>query len=252
MLDVIKIYAMTENEFDYLCALTFGRDVSLFSDKIKHICAESFWVKDGAITAAGLGALNAYRVASVIITVSGGKLLIDHGEALVARLIKQAFDAGIANIIIVTDAKSSIQFQRLLHSEFGESETRVSVMELGAFTSMAGAILGSSYVVSGNLRFAHNPFSHYEYESYYLCLYSDEWRDEYFVKSVDSQNYILSMARYGERGWRTTGLVYVSRDLSQAMSHFETERGWELIIAKHIESLSIKKKECTAGELKEF
>lgn len=244
--------AMTENEFDYLCALTKEADTSAFSDKTKLSCAEYFWVKDGALTASGLGSLNGFRAASVIITVANGKLIMDQGEALVARLIKQAFDAGIDNVIVVSDAKSSIQFQRLLHSEFGEDETRVSVMEVGAFTLMAGAILGSSYVVSGNLRFCHNPFSHYEYESYFLCVYSDEWLDKYFVKKVDSQNYILKFSRYGEKGWRTAGLMYISRNLSQSLSKFKSESGWEPIVAKHIEELAIKKKECPKGELIQF
>ncbi|MBP5284382.1 MAG: NTP transferase domain-containing protein, partial [Treponema sp.] len=188
---------MTEQEFDYLMAVRRKEDVSTFNKDTVLACTKAGWVKNNKVTDDGMTALAPYKVDNAIIMAAGRSrrcmplsnylpkgLFEIKGDTMVERQIKQLHDAGIKEIILVVGYlkeryyEMAKKYPELIVIDNTEWEEKNNMSSLYA----AKDYIKSSYICCSDNWFAHNVYRDYVYDSYYGCLYSDEFCNEYCVK----------------------------------------------------------------------
>lgn len=267
---------MTEQEFDYLMALRRKEDVTSFNKDTILACEKAGWVKNKTVTDDGMAALAPYKVDNAIIMAAGRSrrcmplsnylpkgLFEIKGDTMVEREIKQLHDAGIKEIVLVVGYlkeryyEMAKKYPELIVIDNTEWQDKNNMSSLYA----AKDYLKSSYVCCSDNWFAHNVFRDYVYDSYYGCLYSDEFCDEYCVKGLDNQGYMTEVKKGGEKAWYTIGEAFFSKSFSEKFvdlmvrEYYDPEMKymlWDDFQIKHIKELLMKIKRYDDAECKEF
>lgn len=267
---------MTEQEFNYLYAIYKKEDISRFTTDVKLSCTKNGWIKDDKLTDAAFAALAPYKVDNAIIMAAGRSrrcmplsnylpkgLFEIKGETMVERQIKQLRDAGVNQIILV------VGYLKEKYYEMQEKYKDVIIIdntewaEKNNISSLYAAkdYLKNSYICCSDNWFAHNVYKDYVYDSYYACKYTDQFIDEYCVKSVDKNGYMTSVKKGGEKAWYTIGEAFFTNDFSKKFCDYMVKEYydpevkymlWDDFQIRHIEDLKLKVKHYDEEECKEF
>lgn len=267
---------MTEHEFDYLMAVRRKEDTATFSHDTVLACTKAGWVKNNMVTDDGMAALAPYKVDNAIIMAAGRSrrcmplsnylpkgLFEIKGDTMVERQIKQLHDAGIKEIILVVGYlkeryyEMARKYPDLIVIDNTEWEEKNNMSSLYA----AREHIRASYICCSDNWFAHNVYRDYVYDSYYGCLYSDEFCNEYCVRGLDDRGYMTEVKKGGEKSWYTIGEAFFSRSFSQKFvdlmvkEYYDPEMKymlWDDFQIKHIGELLMKIRRYDDNECKEF
>jgi len=181
------------------------------------------------LTAAGLTALEKYRVDNAVILAAGAStrfiplsleqpkgLYEVKGEKLIERQICQLREAGITDITVVLGYKKEMFFY--LGEKYG-----VKFIENDAFNVknnieslyLARHELKNTYICVCDSYFAENPFNKYEYATFYAGHSVTEATNEMYV-DTDSDGRILKMEKDRSEGQVVLGHSYWQEDFSRA------------------------------------
>lgn len=267
---------MTEKEFDVLYAAHKGSDFPPSAAETVFMCEKNGWLSSGKVTEAGYEALAPYKVDNAIIMAAGRSrrcmplsnylpkgLFEIKGDTMVERQIKQLHDAGISQIILVVGYlkekyyEMAKKYKNLIVIDNTEWQEKNNISSLYA----AREYLGNSYICCSDNWFAHNVYRDYVYDSYYACKYTDEFIDEYCVKSTDRDGYMTCVKKGGEKCWYTIGEAFFSREFSRKFTELMVKEYydpevkymlWDDFQIRHIDELKLKVKGYSDGECKEF
>ena len=267
---------MTEKEFDLLYAAHKGKELAQFSKDTLFMCEKNGWLKSGKLTESGYEALSPYKVDNAIIMAAGRSrrcmplsnylpkgLFEIKGDTMVERQIKQLHDAGIKQIIIVVGYlkekyyEMAKKYKDLIVIDNTEWEEKNNISSIYA----AKDYLKNSYICCSDDWFAHNVYCDYVYDSYYACKYTDEFLDEYCVKSTDKEGYMTSVKKGGEKCWYTIGEAFFNKEFSakfvdyMVKEYYDPEVKymlWDDFQIRHIDDLKLKVKGYSDDECKEF
>ena len=267
---------MTEKEFDLLYAAHKGKELAQFSKDTLFMCEKNGWLKSGKLTESGSEALSPYKVDNAIIMAAGRSrrcmplsnylpkgLFEIKGDTMVERQIKQLHDAGIKQIIIVVGYlkekyyEMAKKYKDLIVIDNTEWEEKNNISSIYA----AKDYLKNSYICCSDNWFAHNVYCDYVYDSYYACKYTDEFLDEYCVKSTDKEGYMTSVKKGGEKCWYTIGEAFFNKEFSakfvdyMVKEYYDPEVKymlWDDFQIRHIDDLKLKVKGYSDDECKEF
>ena len=267
---------MTEKEFDLLYAAHKGKELAQFSKDTLFMCEKNGWLKSGKLTESGYEALSPYKVDNAIIMAAGRSrrcmplsnylpkgLFEIKGDTMVERQIKQLHDAGIKQIIIVVGYlkekyyEMAKKYKDLIVIDNTEWEEKNNISSIYA----AKDYLKNSYICCSDNWFAHNVYCDYVYDSYYACKYTDEFLDEYCVKSTDKEGYMTSVKKGGEKCWYTIGEAFFNKEFSakfvdyMVKEYYDPEVKymlWDDFQIRHIDDLKLKVKGYSEDECKEF
>lgn len=271
---------MTESEFNYLLAIHRGDDTSQVPSDVRLSVEKNGWVSCAngtiSVTQAGYNELAPYKVDNAIIMAAGRSrrcmplsnylpkgLFEIKGDTMVERQIKQLHDAGVQNIILVAGYlkeqyhKLEGKYKNLIIIDNDEWEDKNNLFSLW----VARDYLKNSYICCSDNYFAHNVFRDYVYDSYYACKYSDDFCDEYCVKSLDKNGYMTKVKKGGEKAWYTIGEAFFSESFSEKFKELLTEELydpelkymlWDDFQIRHIDVLKMKIKHYADDECKEF
>lgn len=263
---------MTEKEFYLLYAAHKGKELAQFSKDTLFMCEKNGWLKSGKLTESGYEALSPYKVDNAIIMAAGrSRRCMPLSNYLPKGLfeikgdsqIKQLHDAGIKQIIIVVGYlkekyyEMAKKYKDLIVIDNTEWEEKNNISSIYA----AKDYLKNSYICCNDNWFAHNVYCDYVYDSYYACKYTDEFLDEYCVKSTDKEGYMTSVKKGGEKCWYTIGEAFFNKEFSakfvdyMVKEYYDPEVKymlWDDFQIRHIDDLKLKVKGYSDDECKEF
>ena len=242
---------------------------------MKSLRAQGFVDEVGAITKAGIEALEPYKVNNAVIMAAGmssrfAPISFEHpkgrfrvrGEILIERQIRQLKDAGIHDIIVVVGYKKEDFFY--LEDKFG---VKIVVNDAYATRNNNSTIkkveehLGNTYICSSDNYFVENPFEGYVYGSYYSSVYHEGYIDEYCLETKGRNEVIVGACFGGSNAWITLGHAYWDRTfaakfieiLDSVYENAETAgKLWEDIYVEHIDELPMRIRKYPPGVIWEF
>lgn len=184
------------------------------------------------------------------------------GERMIDRQIEQLKTAGIDQIIVVTGYKH--EMYEYLKDKYGviliynDDYNRYNNI---ASLYAAKDYLANSYILCCDNYYVENVFHRYVYDSYYSCIYSEKFCDEFCVTGTDNEGYIQGVVRGGERSWYTIGDCYFDRNFSKTFLSL-LEKEWDepetknLLMdefhIRHIDKLPLYMEKREAGKIYEF
>lgn len=209
-----------------------GFSVGTVNTTVAHLSQQGF-LQDGCITAAGIDALEPYRVKRAIILAAGfgerlvpitlntpKSLVLVKGRRIIDSLLDAIVAAGIEQIVIVRGYLRE-QFDQLLYKypnlefvdnpDYNEENNISSVMKVRN-------LLANSYVCEGDI-ILHNPriIQKYQFQSNYCgvkCQRTDDWCfSEY-------RGRIRNLAVGGENCYQMMGISYWTEDDGSRLSDF--------------------------------
>lgn len=274
---------MTESEFEYLLALHLGRDTKEIDGDTKAACYKNGYVADNKVlTKAAYDALAPYKVDNAVIMAAGRSrrcmplsnylpkgLFEIKGDTMVERQIKQLHDAGINNIVIVAGYLKEQYHKMAKKYDGSRGSPKVTIIDNDEWADKNNLFslwaakdhLKNTYVCCSDNWFLHNVFSPYVYDSYYACKYTDEFCDEYCVRSLDKDGYMTRVKKGGEKAWYTIGEAYFNKSFSTKFVEllqnelYDPELKymlWDDFQIRHIDTLKMKTKHYNDDECKEF
>lgn len=215
---------MNKNEFLILSEYSRGvsqrelsKRTSFSLGKVNQIIAKL--KKDGLLDYRKEDLLKEFKVSNAIILAAGlgsrmfpinddcpKPLISINGEILIERTIRQLIEKGITNINIVVGYKKEL-FEYLID----KFDVRLIVNPLFMYDhnikSLYAAIklMGNSYIVPGDIYFRENPFSQYEYCSYYTL--GNETKDYGYYSINNKGRLIIGKKNY----YDAVGLCYLNK-----------------------------------------
>lgn len=209
-----------------------GFSVGTVNTTVAHLSQQGL-LQDGCITAAGIDALEPYRVKRAIILAAGfgerlvpitlntpKSLVLVKGRRIIDSLLDAIVAAGIEQIVIVRGYLRE-QFDQLLYKypnlefvdnpDYNEENNISSVMKVRN-------LLANSYVCEGDI-ILHNPriIQKYQFQSNYCgvkCQRTDDWCfSEY-------RGRIRNLAVGGENCYQMMGISYWTEDDGSRLSDF--------------------------------
>lgn len=266
---------MKRTEFTLLKEIFEGKTARPAEDPAWNALESEGLVNSAGITEKGEGALAPYAVKNAIIMAAGYSarcmplsnvmpkgLFVVKGEVLIEREIRQLLEAGIKDIIVVTGfmhekyeyLQDKYGVKTILNSDYDKYNNMSSLYA-------AREYIDRSYILCCDNYYENNVFSKYVYSSYYSCVYSEKYCDEFCVTDVDENGIIKAIHRGGDRSWYTIGDAYFDHDFSKKFVAF-MEAEWEQIETRkllmddfhirHISDLPLVKVERPAGSIMEF
>ncbi len=184
------------------------------------------------------------------------------GEILIEREIEQLLEAGIIEIIVVTGFMS--QKFEYLKDKYGV--VLVSNKDYDKYNNMsslyeAREYMKNSYILCSDNYYEDNVFHKYVFDSYYSCIYSQGYCDEFCVTSVDDEGYITGIHRGGSKAWYTVGDAFFRAEFSDKFCRFMIDE-WDNLQTrnmlmddfhiKHIRDLKLQKVERPGKTILEF
>ncbi len=219
--------------------------------------------------------LRSYRVDNAIIMAAGYSarcmplsnvmpkgLFKVKGEILIEREIEQLIEAGITEIIVVTGFMSE-KFE-YLKDKYGV--ILVNNKDYDKYNNMASLYeareyMKNSYILCSDNYYEENVFHEYVFDSYYSCIYSLGYCDEFCVTSVDNEGYITGIHRGGSKAWYTIGDAFFNAEFSGKFCKFMIDE-WDNLQTrnmlmddfhiKHIRDLKLQKVERPGKTILEF
>lgn len=234
------------------------------------------------ITDTGLTALDNHKVENAVILAAGLStrfapisyekpkgLLMVRGEILIERQIRQLREVGIQDIYVVVGYKKEQYFYLedlcdvhiIVNEEYAYRNNHSSV-------AVAAQHLGNSYLCSSDVYYEYNPFSAYEWKSYYSAQFCEGETEEWCI-STGSGKRITAIEIGGKESWFMIGHAYFDRAFSEEFLRIleaeydlpETrDKLWEHLYVDHIKELDMVMKPYDGGmhefdsldELREF
>lgn len=218
--------------------------------------------------------LEPYKVDNAIIMAAGTssrfaplsyekpKALLDvKGEILIEREILQLKQAGITDITVVVGYMKEKMFY--LADKF-----KVNIVvnkDYYRFNNTSSLILvteklKNTYICSSDNYFTINPFERYVYRSYYCCVFSKGYTNEYCV-TTDEKERIESVKIGSENSWYMLGHVFFDKEFSKKFVNILKkeyskkevyENLWEDLYINHIKELDMYIRKYSQDEIKEF
>ena len=279
---------MTENEFNLLYTIKkYGlqscRRLSELSglstgyvSQTRRAFQHKAWIDAEGISAAGLAALQPYRLDNAVIMAAGMSprfvpislekpmgLTVIKNQPLIERQIEQLQEAGTSNIILVLGYKKEAFFylenkyegiQIVINSDFKVKHNCNSLY-------LAQKFLKNTYICSSDNYFEENPFEEYVYKSFYASVRVAEKTHEWYL-IPDAKMNISRVEKSGDEGYIMLGHAYWDREFSAAMVVFLNENHetgsydrsvWEQILADKVRELpEMEIKVYPAGSIIEF
>lgn len=228
----------------------------------------------GAVTRAGLDALQPYKVDNAIIMAAGISsrfapisyerpkgLLRVKGEVLIERQIRQLQEAGIDDITVVVGYMKEQFFY--LEDKFG---VKMRVNEEYANRNNNSTLmlvrehLGNSYICSSDNYFSENVFEPYVYQAYYAATFFAGHTDEYLLET-GAGRFITGVHIGGEDAYGMLGHAYFDRAFSGVFRRILEEeydrpetapKLWEDIYREHLGELHMVMRPYAPGVVHEF
>ncbi len=231
--------------------------------------------KSGELTAAGVKALEPYRVESAVILAAGSAtrfiplsleqpkgLYEVRGERLIERQIQQLREAGIDDITIVLGYKRDMfaflgekyGVRLLFNPAYNVKNNIESILT-------AKAYLKNSYLCVCDSYFVENPFHLFEYRSFYAGFSTSETESEMYAH-IDACGRIVGMEKAEEGGLMLLGHAYWTEDFSRRfieLAEADRETGayddkfWEWLVRDNLDTLPpFFYKEYAPGTIFEF
>ena len=229
----------------------------------------------GALTGAGLVALEPYRVDNAVILAAGAStrfiplsleqpkgLFEVKGEKLIERQIQQLKAAGIDDITVVLGYKKEMFFY--LKEKYGVKfiiNDAFNIKNNIESLYLARNELKNTYVCVSDSYFVENPFSRFEYQTFYAGLSVSEAVNELYV-DTDGDGRIIRMAENRDAGRVLLGHSFWRKEFSDAfiaLAEADREVGryhacfWEWLVKDYLAQLPpMYYKEYTPGTIFEF
>lgn len=268
---------LTENQFDILSALAEGRPgSSAQSGTDSAYLAAKGYVADGKITAAGLAALEPYRVKRAVFIAAGfGSRLVPitlntpkplvrvHGVRIIDSLLDAVAAAGIEEVWLVRGYLGE-QFDQLLYKypniRFIENPLFNTANNISSMVA-ARDLLQNAYVLEADL-LLYNPklITRYQYRSNYLAIpmkRSDDW-----CFRVDERGVIQEVMVGGEDCMQMVGISYWTAEdgrrlAGHLMEAFNApggrERYWDTVPLKYyLDDYTVYARKCDAEDVIEI
>ncbi|MEA4965891.1 MAG: phosphotransferase [Oscillospiraceae bacterium] len=226
------------------------------------------------ITAAGIAALEPYRVKNAVIMAAGmstrfaplsyekPKALLEvRGELLIERQIRQLHEAGITEILLVVGYMKEKLFY--LADKFG---VEIFVNEdYYRFNNPSSLILvadrlDNTYLCSSDNYFTENPFEPYVYRAYYSAEYAPGETEEYCL-TCNQKDRITHVTIGGSAAWFMIGHAYFDREFSRNFARILREEYaqpatktqlWEDLYIRHLPELALYIRRYDSAVIKEF
>lgn len=228
-------------------------------NRILHALSDAGQTDGFCLTAAGLKALDPYKVDNAVIMAAGissrfaplsyekPKGLFEvRGEILIERQIRQLKEAGITDITVVVGYMKEAFFY--LEDAFDVS---IVVNPTYATRNNNGTLiqvkdkLCNTYICSSDNYYARNVFEPYQYRACYASVFSEGETEEYCVDS--SRNGLISRVwQGGQHAWTLLGYAYFDAAFSRAFldvlqrEYYLPETApklWEELFAAHVREL---------------
>ena len=184
------------------------------------------------------------------------------GEVLIEREIQQLKEAGVEEIIVVTGfmadkfayLKDKYGVKLIHNADFDKYNNMASLYA-------AKDYIKNSYILCSDNYYSNNVFKNVVPDSYYSCVYSEKFCDEFCVTAMDEDGYIADIHRGGERAWYTIGDCFFNEEFSKKFVKFMEDEWDDLTVRnmlmddfhiKHIKDLKLKKVERGTDEVLEF
>ncbi len=215
--------------------------------------------ESSGLTAAGIAALEPYRVRNAVILAAGAStrfiplsleqpkgLFEVKGEKLIERQIQQLIEAGIRDITLVLGYKKEMFYY--LEEKYGvKFIINDSFLIKNNIESLylARNELGNSYVCVSDSYFVENPFNQFEYQSFNAGVTVHHETPEMYV-DTDSDGRIICMEKGREKGQILLGHTYWNAEFSEAFIRFaEKDRSigkyanafWEWLVRDQLDEL---------------
>lgn len=184
------------------------------------------------------------------------------GEILIEREIRQLIEAGIKEIIVVTGFLAE-KFDYLkekygviiIHNEDFDKYNNMASLHI------AQEYINNSYILCSDNYYEANVFHKYIYTSYYSCVYSEAYCDEFCVMATDDDGYISEIHRGGDRTWYTIGDCFFNTEVSEKFCNLMNEEWGNYQVRnmlmddfhiRHIRELPLRKMEREKNSIWEF
>ncbi|MCR4733329.1 MAG: NTP transferase domain-containing protein, partial [Lachnospiraceae bacterium] len=175
------------------------------------------------------------------------------GEVLIEREIQQLKEAGVNEIIVVT----GFMAEKFAYLKDKYGVTLIHNADFDKYNNMASLYaakdyIKNSYILCSDNYYSHNVFKDTLEDSYYSCVYSEKFCDEFCVTDLDEEGYITGIHRGGERAWYTIGDCFFNEEFSKKFVKFMEDEWDDLTVRnmlmddfhiKHIKDLKLKKVE---------
>lgn len=245
-----------------------GFSVGTVNTTVAHL-SEQGLLQDGCITAAGIDALEPYRVKRAIILAAGfGERLVPitlntpkplvrvKGERIIDSILDAVVAAGIEEIYLVRGYLSE-QFDQLLYKypniKFVENPAYNEANNISSAMCVR-YLLGNSYVCEGDI-LLHNPkiIQKYQYQSNYCGIKVDR-TDDWCL--FENKGRITGVAVGGENCHQMMGISYWTEDDGKRLGDcikkvYEMpggkERYWDQVALQYfVDDFNIAIRECSA------
>lgn len=201
-------------------AAAAGTSLGTVNKTIHELIQAGLW-ENGGPTAAGLEALEPYRVRRAVFLAAGfGSRLVPitlntpkplvrvHGKRLIDTMLDAVLAAGIQEIYIVRGYLAE-QFDQLLYDypmvKFLENPLYNQSNNISSFLA-AGELVRNAYVMEADLLVQEpSVIQPYQHQSNYLGYYTPRTDDWIFTAK---RGIITGMAQGGVDGWHTCGVSY--------------------------------------------
>jgi len=251
-----------------------GLSLGYINQNSQRLRGSGLLAPDSSITAAGLEALEPYRVTNAVIMAAGLStrfapvsferpkgLLVVKGEVLIERQIRQLREAGIDDIAVVVGFRQEQFFyledafgvKIVINPEYRERNNNSTI-------KAAESLLDNTYICSSDNYFAENVFEPYVYQGYYAAVWHEGPTDEYGLKATPTGR-IIEARPGASDAWIMMGHAYWDRDFSlrfRAVLDAEYDKQetypklWEAIYADHINELALQLRTYPPGVVYEF
>ncbi len=251
-----------------------GFSVGTVNTTVAHLSQQGL-LQDGCITAAGIDALEPYRVKRAIILAAGfGERLVPitlntpkplvrvKGERIIDSILDAVVAAGIEEIVIVRGYLSE-QFDQLLYKypniKFVENPAYNEANNISSAMCVR-YLLGNSYVCEGDI-LLHNPkiIQKYQYQSNYCGIKVDR-TDDWCL--FENKGRITGVAVGGENCHQMMGISYWTEDDGKRLGDcikkvYEMpggkERYWDQVALQYfVDDFNIAIRECSAEDFIEI
>ena len=251
-----------------------GFSVGTVNTTVAHLSQQGL-LQDGCITAAGIDALEPYRVKRAIILAAGfGERLVPitlntpkplvrvKGERIIDSILDAVVAAGIEEIVIVRGYLSE-QFDQLSYKypniKFVENSAYNEANNISSAMCVR-YLLGNSYVCEGDI-LLHNPkiIQKYQYQSNYCGIKVDR-TDDWCL--FENKGRITGVAVGGENCHQMMGISYWTEDDGKRLGDcikkvYEMpggkERYWDQVALQYfVDDFNIAIRECSAEDFIEI
>ncbi len=260
---------LAQRELSRLCGCSLGK-----INQTVNGLERAKLLDGGAITEAGVVALEPYKVTNAVIMAAGissrfvplsyerpKALMRVKGEVLIERQIQQLRQAGIEDITVVV---GYMKEQMLYLAERFDVDIVVNPdyyrYNNPSTLMMVLDRLDNTYICSSDNYFTDNVFERYVYRAYYATVFSPGATDEYCVH-CDRKGRITSVTIGGSASWYMLGHAYFDRSFSRRFAQLlqaaydspETKMHlWEDLYIRHLPELEMYARHYDAGQIMEF